>query len=180
MKVQLPAFTVTGTKPGQITRQCTRYWKIAPLRRGLSDELQRLGLPKRPGAAELWIGISTDEAARMKDADVQWIRHRWPLAMDLGMSRKDCVTWLGRQGLPVPPKSSCVFCPYHHGAAWQQMRERGGEDWREAVRVDAEIRHLRPPGLLYLHPSCRPLSEVDFATGQQSLWDLECSGLCEA
>ena len=38
---------------------------------------------------EMWLGISTDEAIRMKDSRDRWITNRYPL-IEVGMSRRDC------------------------------------------------------------------------------------------
>ena len=50
---------------------------------------------------EMWLGISTDEAGRMKPSESPWISHRWPL-IDGGMSRRACLAWLERHGYPIP------------------------------------------------------------------------------
>ena len=41
---------------------------------------------------ELWLGISTDEAIRMKPSRDRWIHNRYPL-IEVGTSRKDCLEW---------------------------------------------------------------------------------------
>jgi hypothetical protein len=170
----IPAYTIGDGVHGQIRRQCTGDWKIAPIRRWL--QANRQGQP-----VEQWIGISLDEYQRMKDSDVKYISHRWPL-IERRMTRGDCVNWLERHGLEVPPKSACVFCPYHDTRAWHDMKATGNGDWRKAVGVDEAIRKARPPYDLFLHPARVPLADVDFSTaeerGQLSLWNEECSGMC--
>jgi hypothetical protein len=174
--VFIPAYTRDdqGEIWGALRRQCTGEWKRAPIRRYLQDH--RNGAP-----VELWIGISTDEALRMKDSDVKYITHRWPL-VEKRMSRNDCVTWLKENNLEVPPKSSCVFCPYHDSKAWREMWKEDGMDWRKSVEVDNQIRKARPPYDLFVHPARKPLTEIDLRNdvdrGQLSLWDEECTGMC--
>jgi hypothetical protein len=171
--VFIPAFTHNGKTAGQLRRQCTGKWKIGPIRRWL--QANRGGR-----AVELWLGISTDEAGRMKPSDVRYVTNRWPL-IEVGMSRKDCVQWLMDHGLPVPPRSACVFCPYHDTEEWRSLME-SPEDWGEAIRVDNAIRKLRPPYDLYVHPARVPLGSMDLRTpeqrGQMRLWDEECEGMC--
>ena len=41
---------------------------------------------------EQWMGISTDEALRMRDSPQKWILNRYPL-IEMGMSRSDCIEW---------------------------------------------------------------------------------------
>lgn len=45
----------------------------------------------------------------------------YPL-LDLRLSRVDCMRIITAAGLPVPPKSSCWFCPFHRPDTWAQMR----------------------------------------------------------
>lgn len=168
----IPAYTRNG-KAGQALRTCTQRWKIAPMRR----EIQR----RRNGQqVEQLLGISMDEYQRMRDSDVKYITNRYPL-IERKMTRADCETWLLAHGLEVPPKSACTFCPFHNTAEWRRIKATP-EDWEEAVAVDRAIRNARPPYDLYLHPSRKPLEDVDLRTetekGQLSLWDSECSGIC--
>jgi hypothetical protein len=161
-------------KKGQGRRQCTTQWKILPMRRWL--QANRNGSP-----VEQWIGISTDEALRMKPSDVKYITHRWPL-IEKRMSRKDCAAWLKSHGLEIPPKSACVFCPFHDTQEWRKLKRRGGEDWRKSVELDFAIRKASLPYDLFVHPARIPLEQIDLRTaeqkGQMRLWDEECTGIC--
>lgn len=172
--VDIPAFTFGENTNGQIKRQCTSDWKIANIRRWLQAN-------RNGERVEQWIGISLDEALRMKPSDVKYITHRWPL-IEKRMTRNDCVNWLERHGLEVPQKSSCYFCPFHSTAEWRRIKDDGNGDWQKALEADEQIRKARPPYDLYLHPSRKPLGEVDLRNaeerGQMSLWDEECTGVC--
>ena len=174
----IPAYTrdETGKVWGTLRRQCTGGWKIAPMRRWLQANRNRQPI-------EQWIGISLDEALRMKPSDVKYITNRWPL-IERRMTRADCVRWLQSHGLDIPTKSACVFCPYHSKREWQDLKHHGGSDWQKAIEVDNAIRKARPPYDLFIHPARIPLEKVDLRTqeekGQLRLegWDAECSGLC--
>jgi hypothetical protein len=91
------------------------------------------------------------------------------------------MNWLDKKGIEIPPRSACTFCPYHSTREWQKIKQVP-EDWKNAVDHDNAVRKLRPPYELYVHPSRKPLDEVDLRTpeekGQLSLWDNECDGLC--
>jgi len=173
LKTDIPAYTYNGQSNGMLKRQCTGKWKIVPMRRWLQSH--RNGEP-----IEQWIGISLDEFQRMKPSDVKYITHRWPL-IENKMNRHDCELYLLAHGLEVPPRSACTFCPFHNTAEWRRIKKTP-EDWQEAVTVDRDIRKARPPYDLFVHPSRKPLEDVDLRTeqerGQLSLWDEECSGLC--
>lgn len=161
-------------------RQCTSQYKLEPIRR----EIRRL-LGKGPRdhitrqAVEMLIGISRDEAHRMRDSKVRYITNRYPL-IELGMRRYDCLLWLRRRGYPEPPKSSCIGCPLLGNDRWRQIRQVPDE-WDDAVQADREIRHSNRPGYLqFMHHSRAPLDQVDLSVDdrQLDLFGNECEGMC--
>lgn len=171
-------------REAMLWRQCTSAYKVEPINREL---LSMLGHergkrhPKTP-QVELWIGISTDEAHRIKTAPEKWISRRWPL-IDRRMARWDCLRWLDRHGYARPGKSSCIGCPYHSADEWRAVKANEAA-WADALAVDVAIRDgLRGThGPLYLHRSLLPLSEVDLSSdaerGQADLFGNECEGMC--
>ena len=106
-----------------IRRQCTKDYKIVPIRRK-ARELAGLYRKRSPSVpvVEQWIGISFDEVIRMKPSFEDWQVNRWPL-IERGMTRQDCLRWLERHGYPLPPKSSCIGCPFHSDEMWRQIRD---------------------------------------------------------
>lgn len=177
-KPMMPAFGNRGDsgRGGQIRRRCTNDWKIRPIRKFV----RRIIGNGRSNCVEMWQGISIDEWQRMKSADVNYITNVYPL-VDQRISRMDCISWLGRKNLDVPPKSSCTFCPYHTVASWKAMKREGGSDWQEAVNVDTQIRHRVPPGPVFLHSKMVGLPKavnIPEDHGAQQL-ELPCdSGFC--
>lgn len=139
---QVPAYTVGVDGRGvPLTRQCTRDYKIDPISRKIRE---LLGVePRQPirggVVVERWIGISTDEAHRMKSAPEAWAVNRWPL-IEREFSRATCLQWLAERQYPRPPKSACVFCPYHSDEHCRVMRQNDPESFAEAVAFDHAIR----------------------------------------
>lgn len=184
----IPAFTRTVKRRrleiGMIRRQCTKDYKIVPIRRKVRElvGLTRRRSPDHP-IVEQWIGISLDELMRMKPSFEAWQVNRWPL-IEQRMSRPDCLRWLERHDYPIPPKSACVGCPFHSDMRWREIRDLDPEAWGEAVAVDRAIRTgLRGiRGEVYLHRSAVPLDQADLSTpadrGQLDLWGNECEGMC--
>ena len=160
--IQIPAFTVDAQgKKGQIRRQCTGNWKVMAIRRYLRTQLPA---GKRPpaGAIEMVLGISLDEWQRMRTSDVAYVTNVYPL-VDMRMTRTDCVDWLEAHSIDVPPRSACVFCPFHKMAHWKEMKRAGGSDWNRAVEADTSIRNKRAKDgamQLFIHPGRRPLAEA--------------------
>lgn len=158
-------------------RQCTSEYKLKPINRKIRELLGA----KRPakGSAEIWIGISTDEAMRVKPARVQYMINRHPL-IERRMNRIDCLAWMDRHGYPMPPKSSCIGCPFHSAAHWRAMAP---EELADAISVDEAIRDQAGiRGQQFMHRSRRPLAEVDLTSdednGQLNLFINECEGMC--
>lgn len=169
--------------PAMSARQCTRDYKVAPIRR---KQRELLGL--RPGqraprhvAVEVWIGISLDEAHRMKPAQDAWQRNHYPL-VEARMTRADCLGWLERHGYPRPPKSACIGCPFHSDEQWLALTP---EEFADAVAFEASVQaggigfaNATP----YLHSSLVPLDRVDFSRRdpkrQPDLFGNECEGMC--
>ncbi len=180
--VFIPAFTIGEGIKGQLRRQCTYEWKIAPIRRWLQKHRQGRKV-------ELWMGITLDEVRRVRQADVKYINNRYPFLETKFwggtlMRRSDVTHWL-RENLgddAVPSRSACYFCPYHSKREWRDLRDNGNGDWEKAVEFDIAIRDKRPPYDLFISNDCVPLAELDLSTpedhGQLSLWDDECEGMC--
>jgi len=168
---------------GMGRRQCTSEYKLMPLRRKMRDLLgYQKGERIPPNSMEVLIGISVDEAFRMKPSTDRWATNQWPL-IDLRMSRQDCLNWMERNGYPMPSKSSCLGCPYHSDDQWREIKA-DPEAWADVLEIDAAIREpvrgMR--GKQYMHRDCKPLGEVDLLSpterGQADLFINECEGMC--
>jgi 3'-phosphoadenosine 5'-phosphosulfate sulfotransferase (PAPS reductase)/FAD synthetase len=187
---QAPFFVETkegGFAP--LRRGCTAAFKIAPLQKAQRAHFKPPRGTKEP-IWQQWLGISTDEASRMKDSDKPYCMIFHPLIW-MRWSRVDCVEYLKTQtyldGSPVQiVRSSCVYCPFHDSEEWRHVKS-DPEDWKAAVRFDEEVRRVwEKEGIggikkkPFLHPSGRPIKELDFEeqSDQMSLWDNECAGVC--
>ena len=159
-KIYVPTFGPTGPLP----RKCTTDFKLVPLYRKMKE------LSK---SATCWIGISLDEAARMKPAFRKWVTNRYPL-IEFNMRRSDCLRWMEKHGYPKPPRSACIFCPYHSDQEWRDLTEA---EFLEAVEFERQL----PEGE-FLHRSRVPLNKIDFSTdedrGQLNMFNNECQGMC--
>lgn len=189
MDARPPFFLSSG---GMLHRQCTQDYKLIPIQRKQRELLGLKPFQRAPKTTviEQWVGISLDEAHRMKDSRLPYVRHRWPL-IEQRMNRLDCLSWLKRHGYSQPPKSACYFCPYTDDARWGQLKKNDPEAFNDAVMIDKAIRNgvknrrngkALSPAKWFVHRSLIPLSEVDFSTeeerGQGNLFGNECDGVC--
>jgi hypothetical protein len=174
---QTPPFFFPG---GILAKHCSKEWKT----RVIIREIRRM-LGVKPGkrakdvSAQVWIGISREEAHRMAPSEAPWITNSWPL-IDRNMRRSDCRRWLTDNGFPIPPRSSCVFCPYQSDEEFADMKANPtDDDWERAAGFDEAIRDggNGTTGPLYVSSHCKPLRGVEFDR-QPSLFGNECHGVC--
>ena len=151
-----------GEGDGIGRRQCTDNYKIRPVRRKVRDLLGLRPRQRVPSGTnvELWLGISTDEAIRVKTSRDRWIANRYPL-IEAGMSRRDCADWwAARYDRPLE-RSACVACPFQSRQRWVETKRRWPELFVEAVQIDANLRgglaFAKEP---YLHPTRLPLAQA--------------------
>lgn len=175
IRASIPAY-VPGKKgrPAALPRRCTTDFKVRPLRRAA----------RTYRATHVWIGISTDEAHRMKPNNARYLTNRWPL-IELGMSRDDCKAWLLHEGYPIPERSACIFCPYHNDESWARLKRIEPESFAAAAQIErtyqiTKRRSTIPQDDPYLHRSRQPLATLTFSTetDQVNLFGNECTGLC--
>ncbi len=176
-----------GGSDGMGRRQCTEHYKIRPIQRKIRELLGLTKGQRVPSgtAVELWLGISTDEAIRMKPSRDRWIQNRYPL-IEAGMSRKQCIAWWqARYDRPLE-RSACIGCPYQSRQRWVETKRRWPELFAEAVEIDANLRgklaFAKEP---YLHPRRVPLAqavshdEADVGTDRHpDGFGNECEGHC--
>ncbi len=165
--------------PGR--RQCTMDFKIR-----LVDRWLREHGAKKEGAI-VGLGISLDEVGRMKanmDKDTMaWKANAFPL-IDLRLDRMACQNIIRDAGLPVPPKSSCYFCPFHSPRRWQEMREQEPGQFTKAVELERFINKRREAlnrDHVYFTRFAKPLDKVTTAEFSQAylFGDEDCeSGYC--
>ena len=190
-KLSLPVWIGGDGAQGQFPRHCTSDYKIAPIVRYTRARLglgPRRRVPTRTRARML-LGITTDEASRMKRNREWWIENRYPLAEQLGWTRAECKAYMARVHPEIPiGRSACAGCPYRSDQAWIDVRESDPELFENAVRLDEALRakeargHRLVTGVPYLHRSRRPLREAVEAAmrtdGASERAESECEGYC--
>lgn len=167
--LRLPLYVIgeNGSRGMLQHRQCTDIFKLRPIERFVRTTLYGLRPRQRmPGSAsvEMWLGISTDEAQRMRDNHNSWAKNRYPL-IEAGLSRADCDEWFAERypGRPLP-RSACSGCPFRSDSEWLALKNDSPRDFAEAARVDREIRRTaRERGLRgtpFLHQRRLPVEEA--------------------
>jgi 3'-phosphoadenosine 5'-phosphosulfate sulfotransferase (PAPS reductase)/FAD synthetase len=169
---------------GMIWRQCTKDYKITPIRRKTRE------LMLEHGAKHVisQIGISTDERQRERASGVKFITNSHPL-LELGWSRRDCESWLLKEFGMKAAKSACVYCPYRSNAGWKLMKRDEPEAFEAACQYDEAIRESQGKrtcgagitGQLFVWRGFAPLRTAEFETNPDQMdfgFEQECDGMC--
>lgn len=172
-----------GTE-GIVSRQCTADYKIEMVKKAAREFIGLKPRQRQTKRFVMWQGITTDEIERIKTSTNKMIGYKYPL-FELGMDRLDCINYLERNGHGVPPKSSCIGCPFHSKQTWVDIYKTYPEEFKSAVILDEAIRnHPRFNSKLYLHKSRLPLLQaVQNDAMQTDLFDFDgfandCGGNC--
>lgn len=175
--IPIPVRMANGA-PGR--RSCTADFKIKVVGRWLRQHGATANEP-----AVVGIGISVDEihrANRRRSEPHEQVEY--PL-LDLRLRRDDCERIIESAGLPVPPKSSCFFCPFRTVDAWHQQRREDPALFARSIELEKTVNRRRAAlgrDPVYLTRYGRPLAEAIPAqtdTATEEAEDSECdSGWC--
>lgn len=167
--ILLPGYTTHSGSVGKLSAFCSGKWK-----RDVAERYMRsLGVV----TATNWLGISTDEVRRVRNQHRGWLKLWYPLIFSERMSRLDCVQLIKSAGWTgTIPHSACRICPNLSDDEWLDMRENWPEDFADACQTDRDLRAIDPHW--WMHPSCQPLSEVDFGAQKSMFADRGCTGGC--
>jgi len=175
-----------GKKVGIQRRGCTQDYKIIPIRRKLRELVGLKRATKNtPVLVSQWIGISTDEIARIKPSRDSWVENRWPL-VEKRINRQECLKWLEDNGYPTAPRSACIYCPFHDDKEWLHIKTTDPKGFQKAVTFERQYQDaiskttMMSDRVPYFHRSRVPLDEVDFDPDrdQFDMFDHECEGMC--
>jgi hypothetical protein len=98
-------------------RFCTDKFKIRPIRQFLKS------VAKKETSFVEYIGFDADEWERVKKSYWSDTTYSYPL-IDYDIHRIDCECIIKRHGLPIPPKSSCYFCPFTKPQELAELQEK--------------------------------------------------------
>lgn len=168
--------TVKGWKVGEVEKWLAK--------RGYSED----------NPATVAIGFSKDEYKRAKGDRAGSIQRRvYPLLHmewkgGTGLDVAQCEQLIREAGLPVPPKSSCYFCPFHKPIVWREMARDRPELFEDSCRMEETMlakRLAEGKKPAYFSRFGRPLREA-IAVAQEPLWldpswddeDFRCGDVC--
>lgn len=146
------------------TRSCTADYKIR-----VTGKWAKAHGATAEDPAVVGLGISVDEIHRANTRRTEpHERVVYPLVgigedSGLTMSRQDCARVIAAAGLPVPPKSSCFFCPFHRLTTWQDMARTEPDLFARACQLEDTLnarRTMLEKDPVYLTRYGAPLARV--------------------
>lgn len=174
--IPIPMRTNDLGAPG--TRSCTADFKIRLIAKWHREHGATEAAPAVCG-----LGISLDEFQRARtDSGFKYQTLEYPL-IAMRLTRQDCRNIIERAGLPIPPKSSCWFCPFHSLQTWQRQREDEPDLFAKSVALEAllnERRAMLGKDPMWLTRKLVPLMEATSPHRQLPMFTDEQDDACES
>ncbi|WP_146186611.1 hypothetical protein [Pedobacter sp. HMWF019] len=123
-------------------KSCSLKWKVLPQNIWVDRWLLAKRFWRNGGKVKKVIGYDASPKDmkryyKVKGMEDEKYEYWYPL-VDWGMDREACKASIRAAGLPVPPKSACVFCPATQPA---ELREHKREYLRLIVMMEARAKH---------------------------------------
>ncbi|HEX6537524.1 MAG TPA: hypothetical protein VF041_23280 [Gemmatimonadaceae bacterium] len=176
--VRIPVRMAPSGAPGN--RDCTAAYKIRVIGKWLKAHGASADAP-----ATVALGISLDEFQRARTPDdprTPYQRRVYPL-IERRLDREACRQVIAGAGLPVPPKSSCWFCPFVTRAEWQRRRHEEPDVFWRAVDLERTFnarRAMLGKDDVYLTDKLVPLDRATSPHRQLPLLADEGEDTCES
>lgn len=127
-------------------KTCSQKYKATPQDKVLNNHPLCKDLWSKGEKVDKWIGYDAGETKRVQCAkaydehDKKYKRH-FPL-YEWGWSRADCRRVIEREGLPLPGKSSCYFCPSMKKAEIIELYEENPVLFEKAIALEENAEGL--------------------------------------
>ena len=131
---------------------------------------------------------------KLKDQDANF-RYAYPL-QDLGWTREDCLETIAQEGLPIPVKSACWFCPASQKWELYWLAGKHPRLFEQALEMEHRAmvgRHSRWPGedcdygaaweeLIHQPADRWPQVDITVGLGRSFAWNhwARVNGVCDA
>ena len=116
--------------PYRMFRWCTHKFKVMPINNHIKE---KYGL-KIP--INMIMGIASDEKHRMnKIQGRKQFTYKFPL-VDWDIDREGCIEIIKAEGLSIPVKSGCYFCPFQPKSAWKDLYKKHQELYEDSIKFE--------------------------------------------
>jgi len=118
--------------PTRQFRWCTHKFKVIPY-----NNYIKANYPKE--LIYTYIGIGSDEEKRKNsflNKETQRLKYLFPFVDEVKIGRKESCEIIQKEGLSVPVKSGCFFCPYQTKAKWIDLYNRQPQLFQESIALE--------------------------------------------
>jgi hypothetical protein len=158
--------------PSRFTRNCTKNFKITPIRKAIKEKFNIKNTRKKPFHIKMYIAITSDESHRVRDSDISYIENIYPFVDDK-INREGCKTILEKYELPIPKKSGCWFCPFHKQKEWTEMLQNRPDLFEKSIKLETNSKYYPKDTSLLSHI---PLVDIKKkVNGSRKITDFEMS-----
>lgn len=121
-------------------KRCSLKHKIAPQDKYCNNHKQCIEVWKNGDKVNKYVGFDAGEERRKDNAfaiDLQDKKYKKVYALiDWGWYREDCIKVIQEEGLPLPGKSSCFFCPSMKKQEIKDLRKNHPDLFKRAVDLE--------------------------------------------
>ncbi len=127
-------------------RSCSDKYKMRPQKRFIAELHEAREIWERGESITRFIGFDAGEPWRVKNAESKRYTNRF-LLIEWGWDRDECLKAFARHSLPVPPKSSCFFCPEMQEWEIVELSQNHPELAARAIAMERNNIAMRVKGL---------------------------------
>lgn len=112
--------------PYRMFRSCTDKFKVRPIVKYLKSKYENKEI-------NMFMGIAIDEKKRAEGMkNKKNIFYKFPL-IDEEIDRKGCIEIIKKEGLSIPVKSGCYFCPFQTKTSWKELYKNHPELYDNSI-----------------------------------------------
>lgn len=116
-------------------KKCSQKWKRQPQDKFCNNHPPCQAVWNAGGKVVKLIGYDAGEERRAKIAEDAKYAYRYPL-IEWGIDREGCIDAIEAAGLPIPPKSSCFFCPASRPSEVLKMQDEHPDLLKRALAIE--------------------------------------------
>lgn len=130
-------------------KTCSQKYKIQPQDKYFNNLPEAKKIWKQGGKLTKFIGYDATETHRIAKSKLREDKkydYKYPLA-DWGITRKDCIEIIKNEGLCLPGKSVCFFCPMTRPTEIRQLNNNYPDLMQRALNIESNANLTKLKGL---------------------------------
>ncbi len=111
--------------PYRMFRSCSDKFKVRPINKYIKENYKE--------RVNIFMGIGIDERRRSYNfTETKTAFYNFPL-IDYNIDRKGCIDIIKKEGINIPVKSGCYFCPFKSKKGWVELYHKHNNKFEEAI-----------------------------------------------